>query len=301
MGTVGHVAGCEQALPPQAKVYRSQRIWSMYVDLVEALGTFQEAREVYDKMIDNKVASAQVVLNYAEFLAGQRYWEDSFQVYEKGVANFKYPHAETIWRAYLTAFVDRHKGNKVERARDLFQQACEDAPEAKRKQFYLMHADFEEKYGLARHCYNVYEAAAKAVPKAERAEVFRLFADRAQKLNGIPKVREVYQMACEAEPPHELPDRDVIDLAVEFATIEKRLQEIDRARCGSCFLSAHAACTNIHVCGGARLCWMMYIDSRSHAFGLEWRDRLCGSGVGCCGVTERVVQGYICLCQCNGR
>jgi pre-mRNA-splicing factor SYF1 len=231
---------CLQALPPQAKVYRSQRIWSMYVDLVEALGTFQEAREVYDKMIDNKVASPQVILNYAEFLANQRYWEDSFQVYEKGIANFKYPHAEIIWRAYLTSFVDRHKGSKLERARDLFQQACEDAPPKKRKQFYLMHADFEEKYGLARHCYSVYEAAAKAVPKEERVEVYRLYADRAQKMNGIPKVREVYQMACEAEEPYELPDRDVIDLAVEFATIEKRLQEIARARCATTPFTAAA-------------------------------------------------------------
>jgi predicted RNA polymerase sigma factor len=49
-----------QELPPQAKVHRSQRVWSMYVDLVEALGTFEEAREVYDKMIDAKVASVQV-------------------------------------------------------------------------------------------------------------------------------------------------------------------------------------------------------------------------------------------------
>lgn len=94
-----------------------------------------------------------------------------------------------------------------------------------------MHADFEEKYGLARHCYNVYERAAKGVPKEERVEVFRLFADRAQKLSGIPKVREVYQMACEAEPPNELPDTDVLALSLEFITIERRLQEIDRARC----------------------------------------------------------------------
>lgn len=96
-----------------------------------------------------------------------------------------------------------------------------------------MHADFEEKHGLARHCYAVYERAARAVPKEERAEVYRLFADRAQALSGIPKVREVYQMACEAEPPYELADKDVLALSLEFITIERRLQEIDRARCGA--------------------------------------------------------------------
>jgi pre-mRNA-splicing factor SYF1 len=173
----------------------------------------------------------QVILNYAEFLQGQKFWEDSFAVYEKGIAQFKYPHVEAIWHAYLTAFVDRHKDTKLIRARELFEQAEEEAPPAKRKQFYLMHAELEERYGLARHCYAVYERAMRAVPREERADIFRLFADRAQKLSGIPKVREVYQMACEAEPPHELPERDVLDLAMEFALIEQRLQEIDRARC----------------------------------------------------------------------
>ena len=44
------------------------------------------------------------------------------QVYEKGIALFKYPHVEPIWQAYLSAFCDRHKGGKLERARDLFAQ-----------------------------------------------------------------------------------------------------------------------------------------------------------------------------------
>lgn len=107
----------------------------MYVDLVEALGTFEEAREVYDRMIDSKVASAQAILNYADFLKQQKFWEDAFQVYEKGIANFRYPHVERIWKAYLTAFVDRHKGSKVERARDLFTQVrCASVPQHAQRQ-----------------------------------------------------------------------------------------------------------------------------------------------------------------------
>ena len=44
-------------------------------------------------------------------------------------------------------------------------------------------------------------------------------------------MREVYQAACEAEPPAELPDKDVVALAQEYAAVERDLQEIDRARC----------------------------------------------------------------------
>ena len=96
----------------------------MHFDLVEALGSFEEARAVYDEMLALKVATPQNVLNYADFLMQRKFWEDAFRVYERGIALFRYPHVEPIWHAYLTAFVDRHKGGKMERARDLFSQVC---------------------------------------------------------------------------------------------------------------------------------------------------------------------------------
>ncbi len=54
-----------------------------------------------------------------------KHWEDSFQVYERGVALFKYPHVKDIWNAYLAQFVKRYGGTKLERARDLFRHALE--------------------------------------------------------------------------------------------------------------------------------------------------------------------------------
>ena len=54
-----------------------------------------------------------------------KHWEDSFQVYERGVALFKYPHVKDIWNAYLAQFVKRYAGTKLERARDLFRHALE--------------------------------------------------------------------------------------------------------------------------------------------------------------------------------
>lgn len=54
-----------------------------------------------------------------------KYFEDAFQVYERGIAVFKYPHVRDIWTTYLTKFVARYGGKKLERARDLFEQAVE--------------------------------------------------------------------------------------------------------------------------------------------------------------------------------
>lgn len=39
------------------------------------------------------------------------------------MALFKYPHSKDIWSAYLTKFVTRYGGRKLERARDLFRHA----------------------------------------------------------------------------------------------------------------------------------------------------------------------------------
>lgn len=52
-----------------------------------------------------------------------KFFEESFQVYERGIALFKWPHVSDIWQAYLSQFVERYKGTKLERARDLYKQA----------------------------------------------------------------------------------------------------------------------------------------------------------------------------------
>ena len=48
-------------------------------------------------------------------------------MYERGVALFRYPHVKDIWAAYLAHFVARYQGTKLERARDLFRQALDQA------------------------------------------------------------------------------------------------------------------------------------------------------------------------------
>lgn len=52
-----------------------------------------------------------------------KYFEDAFKVYERGVKIFKYPHVKDIWVTYLTKFVRRYQRSKLERARELFDEA----------------------------------------------------------------------------------------------------------------------------------------------------------------------------------
>lgn len=50
------------------------------------------------------------------------------QAYERGIALFRWPNVYDIWNTYLTKFIDRYGGKKLERARDLFEQALDGCP-----------------------------------------------------------------------------------------------------------------------------------------------------------------------------
>uniref|UniRef100_A0A061S5R0 Pre-mRNA-splicing factor SYF1 n=1 Tax=Tetraselmis sp. GSL018 TaxID=582737 RepID=A0A061S5R0_9CHLO len=220
----------ESKLPPQERLYRSAKLWTFYVDLEESLGTLESTKACYDQIIDLRIATPQIILNYAVFLQENKHWEESFKVYEKGVSLFKYPHVKDIWECYLKQFTERYGGKKLERSRDLFEQALQQAPPKESKPLFLQYAQLEEKHGLARHAMEIYERASKRVPESERLGIYDIYLKRASDFFGIGKVREIYETAIEAQPPEGLSDADTRTLCMRYAKLECQLGEIDRAR-----------------------------------------------------------------------
>ena len=64
----------------QARLFKSLKLWSFYVDLEESLGTVASTKAVYDKILDLRIANAQIIVNYAAFLEENNYFEESFKV-----------------------------------------------------------------------------------------------------------------------------------------------------------------------------------------------------------------------------
>ena len=58
----------EREGPVQGRLYRSSRLWAFYCDLEESLGTPESTRGVYDRILDLRIATPQIILNYAAFL-----------------------------------------------------------------------------------------------------------------------------------------------------------------------------------------------------------------------------------------
>ena len=63
---------------------------------------------------------------------------------------FKWPNVFDIWNTYLTEFLERYGGSKLERARDLFEQCLETCPEKFAKAIYILYAKLELEHGSAK-------------------------------------------------------------------------------------------------------------------------------------------------------
>ncbi|KAJ5492281.1 RNA-processing protein HAT helix [Penicillium expansum] len=200
----------DETLSPQQRIHKSWKLWSFYVDLVESVSSLDETKKVYERIFELRIATPQTVVNYANLLEENKYFEESFKVYERGLDLFMYPVAFELWNLYLTKAVDRQIG--IERLRDLFEQALEDCPP-------------KEERGLARHAMRIYERATRAVSDEDRFEMFEFYITKSASNFGLTSTRPIYERAIAA-----LPDQEAKEMCLKFAEMERRLGEIDRAR-----------------------------------------------------------------------
>jgi pre-mRNA-splicing factor SYF1 len=213
----------DETLSPQQRLHKSWKVWSFYVDLVESVSSLAETRKIYERIFELRIATPQTVVNYANLLEENGYYEDSFKIYERGLDIFSYPVAFELWNLYLTKAMDRKIG--IERLRDLFEQAIDGCPPRFAKTLYLMYGALEEERGLARSAMRIYGRATRAVADEDRSEMFEILITKSASNIGLTSTRTIYMDAIAA-----LPDKEAAAMCVKFAEMERRLGEIDRAR-----------------------------------------------------------------------
>lgn len=204
---------------------KSLRLWDLLLDLEESLGTIQTTKDAYSRAIEQRVATPLHILNFASFLTEQKYFEESFSAYERGIELFEFPGVKVIWKAYLESFLKRYGGTKVERSRDLFHRCLEACPPEDCVEFFLMNGKFEEDHGLTKRALSVYRDMCQKVPLEEKYTAYQLFIAKTTKYMGQTATRDIYQSAIQ-----ELSDVPAAQLCLDFAKMETSLQEIDRAR-----------------------------------------------------------------------
>ena len=95
-------------------MHKSTKVWKLYLDLEESLGTVATTRAAYTRMMELRIVTPMLILNFASFLEENRYFEEAFTVYEKGVGAFRWPHVKPIWHRYLDKFLERYGSTKLE-------------------------------------------------------------------------------------------------------------------------------------------------------------------------------------------
>ena len=215
----------DETYSPQQRLFKSLKLWSFYVDIEESIGTLTSTRAVYDRILELKIANPQVLINYANFLEEHDFYEDSYKTYERGIDLFGFPAALDFWTLYLTKFVKRYQGTKIERARDLFEQALEKCPVKHAKPLYLMYAQLEEEFRLAKHAMKIYDQSTRNIDLQDLYDMYLIYISKAASFFGLTSTREIYERALE-----QLPDKYAREMSINFVGMEIKLGEIDRAR-----------------------------------------------------------------------
>ncbi|MES1921615.1 Pre-mRNA-splicing factor SYF1, partial [Bonamia ostreae] len=212
-------------LVAQKRVYRSPKLWALYADLEENLGTFETTCAVYETAMELRVATVQMILNFSTFLEKKKYFEKAFQTYEKGVALFRTPHSIPIWERYISKFVARYGGTKIDRTRSIFEYAVKSFRAVEAKDILVKYANFEEKYGTPKKAMAVFDKMCDLLRGKDKYEAFLVYLNKATEAFGAIMTRSIYEKAVKV-----LPDAFVPHICIRFANLETRLGEVDRAR-----------------------------------------------------------------------
>jgi pre-mRNA-splicing factor SYF1 len=212
------------------KLHRNVKIWSFYLDLEESFGSLESCRAAYDEMIELKIITPQILLNYTKYLEEHHFYEDSFHIFEKGLILFSFPSLRIIWLEYVQKFLARYEGKKLERLRDLFEQFLSSPggpngavagggggggiPGEYISEFYLQYALIEEEYGLIRHAMAIYTRALQllnqyqlrqgegqggggAKYEHEMYDMLQLYLKKTEHYYGVTKTRVIYEQAIQ--------------------------------------------------------------------------------------------------------
>lgn len=218
----------DDSILPQERLFKSMKLWSFYVDLLESAAADDEdlidnVKKAYDTILHLRIGTPLTIVNYASFLWDLDRFEDSFRIYERGVELFSYPIAFEIWNIYLQKAIERKLG--MERLRDLFEQALDGCPNDISKPIFVLFGKLEEDRGLVRNAMKIYDRAARLVPEKDKAEMYKYYIARTIENFGLGSTRPVFEQAINA-----LPEADAREMCVDFIAVELKLGEVDRAR-----------------------------------------------------------------------
>ncbi|KAF2546181.1 hypothetical protein F2Q70_00022302 [Brassica cretica] len=140
---------------------------------------FYVHKAVYEKILDFRITTPKIILNYVFLLEENKYFENAFDMYQRGVKIFKYFMLKTYGNLSYKVCQEIWE-DKAERAIELFEHAAYMMLSV--RTLYLQYAKLEEDYGMAKQAMKVYEEATKKVPECQRVEMCEIYISHAAEI-----------------------------------------------------------------------------------------------------------------------
>ena len=212
----------------------SQKLWSLYIDILHNTEKNEEKIiKNYDILIKKKNCTGLNIINYLNFLDKENKKNKFYSVCEIGINQFEWPICGHIWLIYLKKTEEIETEKNIERLRELYERVVSEAPISQKFLFYLLFLDFEKKKGMINHQMEIFKKMIKDVEDKKKLITYKLYIAKTSKYFGIQKTREIYENFIKKN----LKVEEKINLGLEYAKLELKLKEIDRARKIYFFLS----------------------------------------------------------------
>lgn len=221
----------DEEISPQIRIYKSIKMWSLYIDLLESTEDVAKVSEAYEQTFKLKIASPMTVLNYCNFLEEHKLYDRCLKIYDTGISIFRYPAVFEIWNKYLTKVVE-FRGKleiKNERIRELFDEALDGCPQKFLMSLYVAYANFEKDFGSKNQALNVLSTAiGKIQSYQEKIEIYKMLILWSSRYKGISSTGKMYQSALETLPVNTTGFID--DIVKGFVNAEAKQGELHKCR-----------------------------------------------------------------------
>ena len=213
-------------------IKNSQKLWSLYIDILHNSEEKEKLIKSYDILIKKKNCTGLNIINYLNFLQKEKNKKKFYIVCEICINQFKWPICGHIWIIYIKKIEEIETEKNIERVRELYERVLEEAPLSQKFLFYLLFIDFEKKKGMVNHQIEIFKKMVEDVEEKKKLICYKLYIAKLAKYFGSEKTRKIYENCLKI-----LKVEEKINLGLEYAKLELKLKEIDRARKIYFFLS----------------------------------------------------------------
>ncbi|CUS24106.1 LAQU0S14e00254g1_1 [Lachancea quebecensis] len=217
------------SVPAKAITFISQRLWTLYIDLLESTcespAGIEETVRAYEQLIALKLATPLNFINYSHFLQEQGQWDESFKIYERAITIFPGQARFDIWSLYLQQSLDRKR--PAETMRDLFEQALKVVEEdVDCPSLFILCSDFEHSCGLEKRSIDVLLRGCRECKSlSAKVALWKACLSFSKERLGAESSRPLYEECIKT-----LPNSRATSFALEFAETEAILGDYDRVR-----------------------------------------------------------------------